>query len=102
MKKLTKISPIITHLIPWVIIIIGPIIKVLLHPEAESDHRLFALLVMALHIIGYYTNQALLVPSLLFKRKLALYGISLASLIGLVFVITTVTNIILFGAPDVQ
>ena len=102
MKKLTKISPIITHLIPWVIIIIGPIIKVLLHPEAESDHRLFALLVMALHIIGYYTNQALLVPSLLFKRKLALYGISLASLIGLVFVITTVTNIILFGASDVQ
>jgi hypothetical protein len=35
MNTLGKTGQIISHIIPWVIIILGPISKVLFHPEAQ-------------------------------------------------------------------
>lgn len=100
MKKLTKISSYLTHTIPWLVIIVGPITKVLLHPESTSNHRLFALSVMAIHIVGFYINQSFLVPKLLFNKKLWQFGVALVSLIVLVFFFTTGFQNYLFGSVN--
>lgn len=43
-----------------VIIILGAIYKVLLHPEAEMDHRLFTSLVMGMHLGGFYSKKEII------------------------------------------
>ena len=59
-ETLEKAGPIVCHIIPWVIILLGPISKVLLHPEAEMDHRSFALLVTSMHLGGFYSKKEII------------------------------------------
>lgn len=52
---------------------------------------------MVMHLAGFYLNQSLFVPKLLFKRKFLLYGISLSALVLTVFISTNVIQGYLFG-----
>jgi LytS/YehU family sensor histidine kinase len=84
MSNTQKITRGLLHLIPWVILLIGPFSSVFSDPEITTAIQIRAVIIFLILIGSFYLNYLVLIPLLLLKSKFTAYIVSvLLMMVGL-------------------
>jgi LytS/YehU family sensor histidine kinase len=92
MNNSKKIVQLLLHLIPWLVLLLGPFSSLMFNQNINDGIRLRSITIFFILLGSFYINYFLLIPKLLFQRKFIIYGISLLGLIVMIAIFSSATH----------